>query len=521
MREYLRRTADEGWIIDLSPGKFRPDVSTRIFPGVQHKLCIAVFARYANADHEAPARIHYIAATGSRDEKFRFLSALSFKEAAWSECPGGLQEPLIPAAKPEWRQYPALGDLMPWSQTGVTPNRNWVHAPDQTVLEQRWSRLIKSGQDKPILLKETRDRTIRSRLRGLPGERQDPVPLADELSAIARIEPIALRSFDRQYVIYDVRVMDMPRRPLWQVRGKNQVYVTEQHAHAIESGPGLTVTSLVPSVHHFNGRGGRVLPLYRCKDAQLANLAPGLMKELERHLKTQVTAPDVLAYIAAVTSHPAYTRRFAAELLTPGIRIPLTKDTDIWNEAVDTGRTILWLHTYGEHYADPVHGRPPGPPMLPMQRRPKVITTIPATPDGMPDEIEHEDATETLRVGYGQIRPVARSTWEYEISGMRVIRKWFDYRKRNPRAKWSSPLDDIVATTWSAKFTTELLELLNVLAWCIDLEPKQAALLDRICAGPIITINELQAGKVFPVPDWARKPPATQHGDDALTLLSA
>ena len=123
MREYLRRTADEGWIIDLSPGKFRPEVSTRVFPGVQHKLCIAVFARYANRDHEAPARVHYVAATGSREEKCRFLTTLSCKDAAWSECPDGPHDPLMPTASPEWRRYPALGDLMPWSQTQISSSR--------------------------------------------------------------------------------------------------------------------------------------------------------------------------------------------------------------------------------------------------------------------------------------------------------------------------------------------------------------------------------------------------------------
>jgi len=44
----------------------------------------------------------------------------------------------------------------------------------------------------------------------------------------------------------------------------------------------------------------------------------------------------------------------------------------------------------------------------------------------MPDEIDYDDASDTLRVGHGRIRPVPRSVWEYEVSGMRVIRRWFD-----------------------------------------------------------------------------------------------
>lgn len=158
--------------------------------------------------------------------------------------------------------------------------------------------------------------------------------------------------------------------------------------------------------------------------------------------------------------------------------------------------------------------------MLPTQRRPKVVVTIPSGPSDMPDEIDHDEATDTLCAGTGRIHPVSRSVWNYEVSGMRVIRKWFDYRKHNPRTKWSSPLDDIVATAWPARFTTDLLQLLNILAWCVDLEPAQANLLDRICAGPVITSNDLQTAEVFPVPDRVRKPPKIYDGD-ALTLMSA
>ena len=45
MREYLRRHASEGWIIDLTPEGQTPDVPTRIFPGVRQPLAIGLFLR--------------------------------------------------------------------------------------------------------------------------------------------------------------------------------------------------------------------------------------------------------------------------------------------------------------------------------------------------------------------------------------------------------------------------------------------------------------------------------------------
>ncbi|MBW8484277.1 hypothetical protein K1Y72_17980 [Actinomadura sp. PM05-2] len=54
----------------------------------------------------------------------------------------------------------------------------------------------------------------------------------------------------------------------------------------------------------------------------------------------------MLAYIAAVTAHPGFTRRFREQLRQPGVRVPLTSDPALWNRGITLGREILWLHTY-------------------------------------------------------------------------------------------------------------------------------------------------------------------------------
>jgi hypothetical protein len=100
--------------------------------------------------------------------------------------------------------------------------------------------------------------------------------------------------------------------------------------------------------------------------------------------------------------------------------------------------------------------------------------------------------------------------WAYEVSGMKVVKKWFGYRKKNPAGRRSSPLDEIHPERWPADFTTELLQLLNVLTLCVELEPDQAELLERICAGPLITVTDLEQARVFPVPASVTKPPADE-----------
>jgi hypothetical protein len=228
-----------------------------------------------------------------------------------------------------------------------------------------------------------------------------------------------------------------------------------------------------------------------------------------------VTAQDVLAYIACVVAHSTYTVRFLEELHTPGVRVPLTADPDLWSEGVAVGRQVLWLHTYGERYVDPTAGRPRGSPKLSEDRSPKVVAEIPDTEDDMPNDISYDQQTSTLHVGKGCIAPVPAQVWNYEVSGTKVVLKWFGYRRRKPAGKRSSRLDYINPPWWPRQRTTELLNLLKVLARLTELETEQTTLLEQILASPQITVTDLKFAGVLPVPEGMRKLPR-MYGNDAL-----
>jgi hypothetical protein len=519
MREYLRRTADEGWIIDLSPEGHQPEVSTRVFPGVQHQLCIGIFARYGKGNPSEPANIHHVTVSGPRAVKFDQLAALSLASPGWVPCATRWQDRLVPAGDQAWEGYPLLGDLMPWQAPGVKPNRTWVHAPSARTLRARWDRLIRApASDKAELLKETRDRLTSTTAGPVLGFAPHSRTIGEEGASCPEPVRIGYRAFDRQYLIPDTRLIDFPRPALWQVVSQRQVFVAEQHDEPLTAGPGLVFASDVPDIHFFNGRGGRILPLYRDSAGMAPNIAPGLLKTVARRLGVNASAEEFLAYLAGVTSHRGYTARFADELKAPGVRVPMTADAGLWSEAASLGRQALWLHTYGQRFTDPARGRGFAAPKLPHDRRPKVILTIPDTPGSMPEVISYDEATRTLHVGDGQIGPVSPEVWAYETSGMKIIRKWFGYRKKNPAGRRSSPLDDINAEHWPARYTTELLELLNVLEMCVDIEPLQADVLARIADGPLIDVADLKQEGVFPVPASARKP-LPPESPDMLTLL--
>jgi hypothetical protein len=60
---------------------------------------------------------------------------------------------------------------------------------------------------------------------------------------------------------------------------------------------------------------------------------------------------------------------------------------------------------------------------------------------------------------------------------------------------------------WLPEYTTDLLDLLHVLGRLIALEPAQADLLNRICAGPLRSAEELRAAGAFVIPETTSAKP--------------
>ena len=123
----------------------------------------------------------------------------------------------------------------------------------------------------------------------------------------------------------------------------------------------------------------------------------------------------------------------------------------------------------------------------------------------MPDKIEHDAATQCLHVGAGRIAPVPMSVWRYEVSGKQVLTQWFSYRRKTRERpiigdrRAPSPLGDIQPQAWLAEYTTELLDLLNLLGLLIELEPQQGSMLERVLASPLISADVLRdAGAIVP-----------------------
>ena len=145
MRDDLRRTCSDIWVIDCSPEGHQPDVPTRIFQGVQQPVCIVLAARKLGKDDEdAGARAVSRAAEGqAREDKFTALAALSLDAKDWVECPADGARLSCRRPAGNGPSFAARRTVRLIDGSGVMPGRTWVIAPDKETLERRWERLIK------------------------------------------------------------------------------------------------------------------------------------------------------------------------------------------------------------------------------------------------------------------------------------------------------------------------------------------------------------------------------------------
>ena len=503
MRADLRRDADEIWVIDCSPEGHQPPASSRIFQDVQQEVCIVLASRRASSDKTSPAQVLFRRLPeGDRELKFGALAKIGLDDGGWVDALIDWRSPFLPADAADWAGYPAIEDLFLYNGTGVMIGRTWIVAPDAQSLRGRWKVLI-SEQD--VATKEALfyphmngDRSVTKVVKeALAGHPHPPISVATDHSEGAQPVRYAFRSFDRQWIIPDNRLINRANPTIWNRHSQWQLYLTAPHDRPATAGPALSVACLVPDVHHYHGRGGRVYPLWADVEGTESNVSPGLLTELSLAFGREVRPEEVLAYLAAVAAHPGYVDRFRSNLKQPGLRIPLTADRPLFDEAVAVGREVIWLHTFGDRFAD---GRPPGPPRVePASVEPTIPAggALPASLDDMPHELDYDPVARRLKIGTGYIANVSPEVWAYEVSGKRVLSQWWSYRRKDrskpPMGDKRPPskLSEIQPDKWLPEYTTELLNVLRVLTRLVALEPAQDDLLRRIVEGPTISADVL------------------------------
>ena len=482
VRHLLRKAFDEIWIIDLGGEGRAVHKEENVFD-IQTPVAIAVGVRSVPGQ-SSESMVWYRRVSGSREEKLAELADLSLSDVE-EEVLGSDLDRFTPRSDAPYYDWPQVTDLFPWIHSGCQLKRTWPIAETKAVLERRWQYLVTAvPRDRGELLKETRDRKAASTplplLNG--GTRLPSIEDLDRGDHPEGLEQYGYRSFDRQWMVADSRVADYPRPELWKARGPHQVFLTSMTSTKLGHGMVLTVSPYIPDLHHFRNLYGAkdVMPLYCDANGQSANITDGLLEVLGEQFGIEATAEDLLAYVYALGGTAAFSERFGGYLAEGAgpIRIPITTSTDLFDSAVKIGRDLLWWHTWGERFT------PSGQTQLPISPA-QVITPV----EGMPDAFEYDPETHHLTIGTGVFGPVSPEVWEFEISGLKVLRSWLGYRMKNRKGRKSSPLDDIRPAQWTQ--TDELLRLLAILNHTVQVTPATAKLLDDILASPLIPATDL------------------------------
>ena len=240
MREYIRRSSSRGWIINVTPEGLRPPAKNAVF-AIETPVSIALFLREENTDEETPADIRYVALHGKLEEKMQALAALNLDGAEFEPVRSGWGDKFAPEAGGDWDSYPELVDFYTKNFQGIKPNKTWVYAPAETVLQERWVELIE-GNDLEVRterFKETPSTSIFKGKKPLPGKdtfQGSRESLNDQIARevipdAPNIVPVGYRSFDRQYILADSRLLERERPELWEHRVPGQIFIVEQHAH--------------------------------------------------------------------------------------------------------------------------------------------------------------------------------------------------------------------------------------------------------------------------------------------------
>lgn len=508
LRRLAREVADEITVVDLHGDNKGTRKDENIFD-IESPVAIVTLIRHGKVDRNKPAPVRYASYWGTRAEKLAALSDLAAGKTTLTtlEASADWHAPLIPTAGgADWAACPKLSDLFPMQQPGMMINRTWPAAPDRDTLERRWTTFVSTRVPEERARHYVTPRTGRRITTKVPG--MSTLVDLKKNAPHAPIVRLGMRSFDRQWIFQDPRLIALERPALWASLSSNQVFLTTMTTTVLGSGPAATLTTAVPDKHHFRGSyGGKdVVPLYR--DAKgTANADPAALKVLSDKLGVKVTVEQLFAYAFGVLAGTDYTERFHEALETPGPRIPVTADNEMFAQMTKHGQKLIWLQTFGERFGTgtlPTSG-------IAWKTEPSRL------PDGKAD-IKYNAANETLRVADGVLDGVSAEVWRFEVSGMEVIPKWLGYRMSKPAgraASSASPLDHIRPTSWSHDWSAELIEIVAAIRETLNIVPDGVALLEQIIAGELIAAYELP-----PVPAALRKPPSskTASGQDKLVF---
>ena len=491
MREYMRRTFDEFWVIDLEGNNLGPRKSANVF-NIQIPVAIGIGVRGGRESPDVPAVVKYTKiVANTKEEKLSKISQFSkFDEIDWQLCPDDWHGPFLPVDDSKYFHWPRLSRIFPWNQSGVKFHRTWPIGESKELLETRWAKFCLSSQNQRAkLFKETRDRKVDTKIVDVTGNPIETLVQCTPQSSIPLISRYGYRFLDRQYACIDYRLGDNMAPTILQVHSKKNFYLVSMNRKKFDVGPAMVVSSDLPDLDYMGGSGKDIIPIYRNSDCTEPNISSGLLLTLEEHFGKQVTDMELVSYVYGILGGQSYTETFWEELSIPGARVPITKSIELFNRVSKLGSELIWLHTYGEQFSEDRGKNIP-------KGNAKTIRAIPHEVDSYPTEFKYDQTTQEITIGSGVIGSVAPEVWEYSVSNTKIIDSWLGYRKKKRRGRNSSPLDNIRPKRWEPKMNEELLSLIWIIEETLKIDKKLESVLAEVISGPCFNESELPVPSV-------------------------
>lgn len=279
MRRWLREWCSHIWVLDLSPEGHQAPAKSQVFEAMRQPVAIVTVARVPEQTNTVEVRHHRVP-TATRQSKFDYIARLSAPDdTRWTLLQAGTlgdRDRMTPVASQAWQKMPSIKELLPWHASGMMIGRTWPVAPDWHVLQDRWNTLLNQPNHDEMtrhLVEHKRDRNIRTDLiDNLTATCPRPGPLTKQTPAAAVVVEYGYRSFDRQYVIRDKRLINRPNPSLWAAHSDTQIHLaapdlgtaSTRPVIAASTGQIISFTAHIPDMHHLAGsRAGRIHPLWR------------------------------------------------------------------------------------------------------------------------------------------------------------------------------------------------------------------------------------------------------------------
>lgn len=239
---------------------------------------------------------------------------------------------------------------------------------------------------------------------------------------------IAYRPFDIRWIYDDPAWIDWYREDLHAVMDEvnTEALVTIPNDHG--RGPAVVVADRLMDQHFFRGSdgGNGVFFVWRPRLAGERVDPRAIRGDQRSGFSTRVfdwldglgrgqNHDSAFSYVCAVLSAPSYTRRFWRALETDELRVPLTDDPAVFDNAAFVGALVreAWISPPDSKPGIGWKGSGTGP-----LGAPKFVRGDSGSSDSW---LEFKNGC--------RIEGVTRQMWDFEVSGYKVLQRWFKARE--------------------------------------------------------------------------------------------